>query len=416
MSPSPERWRLLEELYQAAVEHPPAERALFLREACSDEDLRREVESLLRFETKGDTFLQKSPWAQPAGLAPGTRLGPYEVQSRLGAGGMGEVWKARDTRLERSVAIKTSKTGFGKRFEREARAIAALNHPNIAHVYDVGENYLVMEFIDGAPVRPTDDIRKLLDIALQIADGLSAAHTAGIVHRDLKPDNILLTKDGRIKILDFGLAKQQAAAENPAANTVTLTEAGMVVGTVDYMSPEQARGQELDHRSDQFSFGLILYELADRETALSPGDRSRDDGRHHSRRACSVALGCSCPRALDHRTMLGERAGPTLRLHPRPLSRIAPNARWPVADASPVGRRVRPFKHAMALGNSCAHRHRRRSTGGDVVRVAAADCGSGMGGRPPGRSGCGALAARFSGRPDARVARLSSTGRHRSRS
>ena len=261
MSPSPERWRLLEELYQAAVEHPPAERALFLREACSDEDLRREVESLLRFETKGDTFLQKSPWAQPAGLAPGTRLGPYEVQSRLGAGGMGEVWKARDTRLERSVAIKTSKTGFGKRFEREARAIAALNHPNIAHVYDVGENYLVMEFIDGAPVRRTDDIRKLLDIALQIADGLSAAHTAGIVHRDLKPDNILLTKDGRIKILDFGLAKQQAAAKNPAANTVTLTEAGMVVGTVDYMSPEQARGQELDHRSDQFSFGLILYEL-----------------------------------------------------------------------------------------------------------------------------------------------------------
>jgi predicted Ser/Thr protein kinase len=180
----------------------------------------------------------------------------------LGAGGMGEVWKARDTRLERSVAIKTSKTGFGKRFEREARAIAALNHPNIAHVYDVGENYLVMEFVDGAPIRPTDDIRKLLDVALQIADGLSAAHTAGIVHRDLKPDNILLTKDGRIKILDFGLAKQQAAAESPAANTVTLTEAGMVVGTVDYMSPEQARAQELDHRSDQFSFGLILYELA----------------------------------------------------------------------------------------------------------------------------------------------------------
>src|SRR5579872_1440463 len=230
MSPSPERWRLLEELYRAAVKHPPAERALFLREACSDEDLRREVESLLRFETKGDTFLQQSPWTQPAGLSPGTRLGPYEVQSRLGAGGMGEVWKARDTRLERSVAIKTSKTGFGKRFEREARAIAALNHPNIAQVYDTGENYFVMEFVDGAPVRPTDDIRKLLDVALQIGDGLSAAHSAGIIHRDLKPDNILLTKDGRVKILDFGLAKQQTAAESALKNTVTLTEAGMVVG------------------------------------------------------------------------------------------------------------------------------------------------------------------------------------------
>lgn len=262
MSPSPERWRFLEELYRAAVEHPVGERAAFLKQACPDEGLRREVESLLRFEHKGDTFMDQSPWAQSAGLAPGMRLGPYEVESRLGAGGMGEVWKAQDMRLGRSVAVKVSKMGFGKRFEREARAIAALNHPNIAHIYDVGENYLVMEFVDGAPVRPTDDIRKLLDIALQIADGLSAAHAAGIVHRDLKPDNILLTKDGRIKILDFGLAKQQPAAESPLTNTVTITDAGMVVGTVDYMSPEQARGQELDHRSDQFSFGLILYELA----------------------------------------------------------------------------------------------------------------------------------------------------------
>jgi predicted Ser/Thr protein kinase len=262
MSPSPERWRFLEELYRAAVERPADQRAAFLQESCPDEDLRKEVESLLRFEVKGDTFMQQSPWTQPPGLSPGMRLGPYEVESRLGAGGMGEVWKARDARLGRSVAVKTSKMGFGKRFEREARAIAALNHPNIAHIYDVGENYLVMEFVDGAPVRPTDDIRKLLDIGLQIADGLSAAHSAGIVHRDLKPDNILITKDGRIKILDFGLAKQQTAAESPVTNTVTITEAGMVVGTVDYMSPEQARGQELDHRSDQFSFGLILYELA----------------------------------------------------------------------------------------------------------------------------------------------------------
>ncbi|HUA62317.1 MAG TPA: serine/threonine-protein kinase, partial [Verrucomicrobiae bacterium] len=262
MSPTPERWRFLEQIYRAAVERPAGERAEFLKQACPDEDLRREVESLLRFEHKGDTFMQQSPWAQPPELAPGMRLGPYAVESPLGAGGMGEVWRARDTRLGRSVAVKVSKVGFGKRFEREARAIATLNHPNIAQIHDVGENYLVMEFVDGAPVRPTDDIRKLLDIALQIADGLSAAHSAGIVHRDLKPDNVLITKDGRIKILDFGLAKQETSAESSVTNTATMTEAGMVVGTVDYMSPEQARGQALDHRSDQFSFGLILYELA----------------------------------------------------------------------------------------------------------------------------------------------------------
>ena len=229
MSPSPERWRSLEEIYRAAAERPSGERAAFLQEACPDKELRREVESLLRFEHKGDTLMQHSPLAPSSGLKPGMRLGPYEIESRLGAGGMGEVWKARDTRLGRSVAVKVSKTEFSKRFEREARAIAALNHPNIAQVYDVGENYLVMEFIDGAPLKPTGDTRRLFDLALQIADGLSAAHSAGIVHRDLKPDNVLITRDGRIKILDFGLAKQETSAETSVTNTATMTEAGMVV-------------------------------------------------------------------------------------------------------------------------------------------------------------------------------------------
>ena len=268
MSPTPERWRVVEELYLAAVERTPDQREAFLKEACPDEELRREVESLLRFEGKDDTLMQHSPWVESSGLEPGRRLGPYEIESRLGAGGMGEVWKARDTRLGRSVALKVSKTEFSKRFEREARTVAALNHPNIAQIYDVGENYLIMEFVDGAPLRPTDEIRKLLDIALQIADGLSAAHAAGIVHRDLKPDNILLTRDGRIKILDFGLAKQEFAAGSQVSSTVTITDAGMVMGTVAYMSPEQARGRELDHRSDQFSFGLILYELAAKKRAF----------------------------------------------------------------------------------------------------------------------------------------------------
>jgi serine/threonine protein kinase len=256
MSPTPERWRSVEELYIAAIERPPEQRTAFLKEACPDEAVRGEVESLLRFEAREDTLMQHSPWVESSGLKAGMRLGPYEIESRLGAGGMGEVWKARDTRLGRSVAVKVSKTEFSERFEREARAVASLNHPNIAQIYDVGENYLVMEFVDGVPLRPPDEMRKLLDIALQIADGLSAAHAAGIVHRDLKPANILLTRDGRIKILDFGLAKREFATNAP------LTIAGTIVGTVDYMSPEQARGLELDHRSDQFSFGLILYELA----------------------------------------------------------------------------------------------------------------------------------------------------------
>src|SRR5882757_5780053 len=130
-------------------------------------------------------------------LASGERLGPYEILSPIGAGGMGEVYKARDTRLDRTVAIKVSKEEFSERFEREARAVAALNHPNICQLYDVGPNYLVMEFIEGTPIAPVDTTRKLLDIAVQVAEGLAAAHAAGIIHRDLKPDNILITRDGR---------------------------------------------------------------------------------------------------------------------------------------------------------------------------------------------------------------------------
>src|SRR5579864_5991645 len=148
-------------------------------------------------------------------LAPGSCCGPYEILNPIGGGGMGDVYKARDTRLDRTVAIKLSKEAFSERFEREARAIAALNHPNICQLYDVGPNYLVMEFIEGTPVASVDAARKLLDIAVQIADGLAAAHAAGIVHRDLKPDNIFITAEGRVKILDFGLAKATAAAAKP---------------------------------------------------------------------------------------------------------------------------------------------------------------------------------------------------------
>jgi serine/threonine protein kinase len=219
-------------------------------------------------------------------LAPNARLGIYEIKSTLGVGGMGEVYRARDPRLNRDVAIKVlreegaASAELRARFEREARAVAALNHPNIVAVYDIGieagQQYIVSELIEGESLRsllagkPVPP-RKLLDIAAQVADGLAAAHAAGIVHRDLKPENIMLTRDGRVKILDFGLARQTAAAasDDPDATSLPDSEAtsnstreGAVMGTASYMSPEQATGKPVDFRTDQFSFGLILYEMA----------------------------------------------------------------------------------------------------------------------------------------------------------
>ena len=197
-------------------------------------------------------------------FSPNDQLGPYTLISLIGAGGMGEVWKARDTRLNRLVAIKTSKKQFDERFAQEAHAIAALNHPNICSLYDVGPDYLVMEYVEGRSVRHIEELHKLLDVATQIADGLQAAHAAGFLHRDLKPDNILITKEGRVKILDFGVAKSIAPPKDSEATLVkSITGKGVVVGTPAYMSPEQVRGEAgLDPRSDQFSFGLVLYELA----------------------------------------------------------------------------------------------------------------------------------------------------------
>jgi tRNA A-37 threonylcarbamoyl transferase component Bud32/Tol biopolymer transport system component len=197
-------------------------------------------------------------------LAPGTRLGPYEVISALGAGGMGEVWKARDTRLNRLVAIKTCLGPFGARFEREAQAIAAVNHPHVCSLYDVGPDYLVMEYVEGERLRGPVPIARALELAEQILDALDAAHKKGVVHRDLKPANILLAKGG-VKVLDFGLAKIEhaPAVDSPSRETdvLSLTATGTILGTLPYMSPEQVEGHDADARSDIFAFGVVLYEL-----------------------------------------------------------------------------------------------------------------------------------------------------------
>src|SRR6185503_1342973 len=183
-------------------------------------------------------------------LSAGTRLGPYEILAPIGAGGMGEVWKARDTRLDRVVAIKVASEQFSERFEREARAVAAFNHPHICQLYDVGPNYIVMEYIDGQPLKGPLPLDQALKYGAQICDALDAAHKKNFTHRDLKPANILVARSG-IKLLDFGLAKRSRnAAADDATETLPLTKANTVVGTLQYMSPEQLQGKDADARSD----------------------------------------------------------------------------------------------------------------------------------------------------------------------
>src|SRR5437016_4620488 len=212
-------------------------------------------------------------------IAIGSRLGPYEIVSTLGAGGMGEVYRARDPRIGREVAIKVLPESLAndsdrlRRFEQEARATGTLNHPNLLVVFDFGKHdnspFIVSELLDGSTLRDLLGagrlpLRKVLDYSVQIASGLAAAHEKGVVHRDLKPENIFITRDDRVKLLDFGLAKLAIAEGSPKSKAETEqrgTSPGMVVGTAGYMSPEQVRGAAVDHRSDIFSLGVVLYEM-----------------------------------------------------------------------------------------------------------------------------------------------------------
>jgi eukaryotic-like serine/threonine-protein kinase len=297
MTTGPDRWGTIERLYHAALAQPADRRAVYLAEACAgDEAVRREVESLLA-QDPSQALLTGGAAGVGAGLVSdaraavtGRRIGVYQVLAPIGAGGMGEVYRARDTRLGRDVAIKILPRAFTAdadrlaRFEREARVLAALNHPNVASIYGIEEQALVLEYVDGETLAdriaragskglPVDEA---LDIARQIVAALDAAHEKGIVHRDLKPANIKITSQGVVKVLDFGLAKLDAGSAHPSSSespTITIddTREGLIVGTAAYMSPEQARGQAVDKRTDIWAFGCVLYEIL---TGRAPFARS----------------------------------------------------------------------------------------------------------------------------------------------
>jgi serine/threonine-protein kinase len=281
---TPERLRQIEQLYHEAREREPSERAAFLAQACrGDEELRRELDQLLAPDSSTSDNILDSPAADLLAestltqLAAGAQLGPYKIEGVIGAGGMGVVYRAQDTKLNRPVAVKLlsdelADAAARRRFQREAQLASALNHPHILTVYDAGEfeghQYLVTEFVDGGTLKnwakqEPRTWRQIVELLVGVADGLATAHAAGILHRDIKPDNILVAKNGYAKLADFGLAKAAEGAEIDLTRTLTerQTRAGVIVGTIAYMSPEQASGKPLDARSDIFSFGVVLYEL-----------------------------------------------------------------------------------------------------------------------------------------------------------
>ena len=294
-----ERWTVVDRLLGAVLEREPHERSAFLQQACGDDEvLRREVESLLVHAKGAGDFLDHPPlellgtvpMSRQQPVTAGRELGPYRIVELLGSGGMGDVYRARDTRLERDIALKVLPAVFAAepdrlaRFKREAQVLASLNHPHVAAIYGVEESgtvrAIVLELVEGETLAErlfrgrTLPIPEALRIARQIAEALEAAHERGIVHRDLKPANIKITPAGVVKVLDFGLAKAAGGdglgPDSTGLPTVTMgeTREGIILGTPAYMSPEQARGQAVDKRTDIWSFGCVLYEMLAGRTAF----------------------------------------------------------------------------------------------------------------------------------------------------
>jgi eukaryotic-like serine/threonine-protein kinase len=300
---TPERWHRVKEIFETALECAPGERPAFLTQVCDgDESLRSEVESLLASYDGGESFMERSAMALAAETLAGSQgeflvgqtIGHYQVTREIGSGGMGEVYLAQDTRLGRHVALKLLPTLFTtdndrlRRFEQEARTASALNHPNVCVIHEVGEteeghHYIAMEYVEGETLRQhmtstRMELSNVIDVAVQIASALKAAHEVGVMHRDIKPENIMLRRDGYVKVLDFGLAKltEQRAADLAApAGARVKTDTGLVMGTSSYMSPEQARGLAVDGRTDIWSLGVVLYEMVTGEAPFK-GETTSD--------------------------------------------------------------------------------------------------------------------------------------------
>ena len=306
-----DRWKTVKRLYEAALAIEAPRHTAFLDDACAeDATLRDEVQSLLAYEQAAGVFMESPALEVVArGLSRessetllGRTLAHYQVQSLLGAGGMGEVYLAHDSRLERTVALKILPPDLAmdgermQRFVREARAASALNHPNVATIYELGESddvlFIAMEYVEGETIaaRVSDRVftaPEVVDIAIQVADALEAAHGKDITHRDIKPANLMLTPTGRVKVLDFGVAKTAPREDSVARGEVTEgheTAVGVVIGSVPYMSPEQVRGRDVDCLSDVFSLGVSLYEMATRR-AICWCESCRDDAPDSSRAA-----------------------------------------------------------------------------------------------------------------------------------
>ena len=317
-----DRWNHVDQLLQSALDIPAVERDAYLRNACGgDQRLEEEVRSLLAAHDRADSFLaapaidlaarelagERSDDGSQAGGDPliGQTLSHYRIVEKLGGGGMGVVYKAEDSRLHRPVALKFVSEELSRdpealsRFAREAQTASALNHPNICTIHDIGEqdgrSFIVMEYLEGTTLKErlaagSLSLNTLLDVGIQIADALDAAHSAGIIHRDIKPANIFIASRDRVKVLDFGLAKMRAST-TPQADVTTIagTRQGVVMGTAAYMAPEQARGEAVDHRADIWSFGLVLYEMV-KGTRPAPAVRLRVEESPELERVISKCL------------------------------------------------------------------------------------------------------------------------------
>ena len=381
-----DRWQQIEQLYYAALECEAGQRAAFLDEACGgDEELRREVESLLASHEQAGEFLASPALEVAAKLiaedqfasAVGRSIGHYQILSLLGVGGMGEVYLAQDTRLDRQIALKLLPVHFTqdadrmRRFVQEAKAASAFSHPNVAHIYEIGEaegvSFIAMEYVEGQTLEAKIngqplETGEILDIAAQVADALEEAHAKGIIHRDIKPGNVMVTARGQVKVLDFGLAKMTRHERGRLASDLSTqlrTQPGLLMGTVPYMSPEQALGHEVDHRTDIFSLGVVLYEMATGRrpfTGTTTGETL--DAIIHAEPEAIVRFNANAPAELERiiRKCLEKdrerryQSAHELLIDLRNLKRAIESGAAAAAVASQVrGRRLLASRQALAL-------------------------------------------------------------------